>query len=712
QIRHVDREERTVIQDGKRRELEAVRNELVAAAEANGTEVKRAHHERNTPWNMMKSAIEGAHATLTKLEMALMKLDGYERGAWRNAMFRPIADAENARNVMLKDARKKFRELTDGLFAGNAKTDNVQRQNFLAVMKERRDFFSKRVFIPEIKASLTMSQMVSMALNTGNSVNRERLLTGHGWTRAQLDAVMDHLEKKHWDFAQAVGDYIGTYREPSFALHKELTGTEAVAVKAEVVNTKFGQYPGWYYPIVYDKDTGFKAWEREMKSMADSIFGGTSYGVMQTRQGHLKERAKGGTGERLSDDLNVIVKHVFDVAHDVTHRRAVMDIAKLLNDKAIGETIQKYLGPELRRQFKPWLQNIARETNEQYIWATSLLRKARNATTLFYLGWKITTMLMQLVDLPLALVQKGEGGNTARGLALLYGNPLKLPETVRFIREKSAFMDSRMENFDRELRSSVHGLRLVEGTSSRIKKFSMKGIEWMQFGLDMPAWLGAYEAELKKTGDEKRAVAVADSTARQTFGSGSAKDLAFIQRGPELWKLITMFYTAFSAHYNLLARRAGQARKAGWKDVPGLAAYAFILWVVAPALGKLVTGQGPDEEWDSWLWNIALREPFSVLPVGRDIANAVGKPFSFAFTPATKPFEAAINFGEAVYKAIKEDDTEKLGGKTAEFAGQASGGLITSQQIITIGNVWDYMSGDDPDFELRDLFFKKPKDRR
>ena len=598
----------------------------------------------------------------------------------------------------------------------SVKPDDSQRQNFLAAMKERRDFFSKRVFIKEINASLTMSQMVSMALNVGNSVNRERLLTGHGWNRQQLDAVLDRLEKKHWDFVQSVWDYIGTYREPSFALHRELTGTEPVAVKAEVVNTKFGQYAGGYYPIVYDKDTGFKAWERAMKDMGDSVFGGTSYGVMQTRQGHLKERGKGGTGERLSDDLNVIVKHVFDVAHDVTHRRAVMDVAKLLNDKAIGETIQKYLGPELRKEFKPWLQNIARETNEQYIWATSLLRKARNATTIFYMGLKLSTILMQLVDLPIALIQKGEGRNTARGLALLYGKPLKLPETVRFILEKSAFMASRMENFDREFRDSVHGLRLVEGAVSKIKKGSMKPIEWMQFGLDMPVWLGAYEAELKKSGDEKRAVAVADSTVRLTFGSGSAKDLASIQRGSEFKKLITMFYSAFSAHYNLLTRRVNQAKGEGWKAVPGLAWYAFILWIVAPALGKLLTGQGPDEdegeEWDSWLLNIALREPFSVVPIARDVANAVGKPFSFAFTPATRPFDAMLNFTEAVYKAIEEDDYEKLGKKTAEFAGLASGGLITSQQIITIGNVWDYMAGDAPDFELRDLFFKKQKSRR
>lgn len=699
QIRHIDRQERTIIVDGKRRALEAVRNELVTAARANNTEKKRDYFERNTKAQRVRGTLAHTHATLTKLEMALMQLDGYERGAWWNSIFRPIADAENARNAMLREAREEFRKLAGKLFSG---------------MRDRYDFFNKRIFVREIGSTLSMAQMVSMALNVGNSVNRERLLTGHGWTQAQLDAVLAHLEKRHWDFAQGVWDYLNTFREPSFALHRELSGVDPVAVQAEPVRTKFGEYAGGYYPIVYDKDTSFKAWERAMKDMGDALFGGTSHGTMQTRQEHLKARSKGGTGERLSDDLNVIVKHVFDVAHDVTHRRAVMDVAKLLRDKEIGGALEAYLGPELRREFKPWLQNIARETNEQYIWANSLMRKTRNAVTVFYLGFKMTSMLMQVADLPLALAQKGEGKNTARGLGMLYGNPLKLPERLRFIREKSSFMAGRMENFDREFRDSMHGLRLVEGASTKIKKASMKGIEWMQYALDAPVWLGAYEAELAKTGDEKRAVAVADSTVRLTFGSGSAKDLASIQRGAEWKKLITMFYTAFSAHYNLLARRVNQTRKQGWKGVPGLAAYAFVLWVVCPVAGNLLAGRGPDEdeEWSAWLLNIALREPFAVLPVARDVVGAMGTRFDYEFTPAVNAVRSGVRFGEAVYKAIAEDDYRRLGTRTAEFVGMASGGMITSQHIITIGNVWDYMSGEADDFELRDLLFKKQESRR
>jgi hypothetical protein len=143
--------------------------------------------------------------------------------------------------------------------------------------------------------------------------------------------------------------------------------------------------------------------------------------------------------------------------------------------------------------------------------------------------------------------------------------------------------------------------------------------------------------------------------------------------------------------------------------------------VVAPALANLLKGSGPDEdegeEWPSWLLNIALREPFSVIPIARDIASSVGTGFAYEPTPAVKAVKNAVRFGEAVHKGITEDEWEGIGKKTAEFAGIATGmfgagGIITSQGITTIGNVWDYMSGEAYDFQLRDLFFKKQKSRQ
>jgi len=101
-----------------------------------------------------------------------------------------------------------------------------------------------------------------------------------------------------------------------------------------------------------------------------------------------------------------------------------------------------------------------------------------------------------------------------------------------------------------------------------------------------------------------------------------------------------------------------------------------------------------------------------MLPVARDIASGIASGFGYAVTPAETAGKAVVNFGKAVFKAIDEGDTEKLGKPAAELAAVASGGLITKQQITTIGNIMEYMTGEAYDFELRDLFFAKQKSRR
>jgi hypothetical protein len=62
---------------------------------------------------------------------------------------------------------------------------------------------------------------------------RPSLLTGEGWNQRQLDAVLDHMEQKHWNFVQGIWNYIGTFKDQSFALQRDLTGAEKAEVAAD-----------------------------------------------------------------------------------------------------------------------------------------------------------------------------------------------------------------------------------------------------------------------------------------------------------------------------------------------------------------------------------------------------------------------------------------------------------------------------------------------
>ena len=57
-------------------------------------------------------------------------------------------------------------------------------------------------------------------------------------------------------------------------------------------------------------------------------------------------------------------------------------------------------------------------------------------------------------------------------------------------------------------------------------------------------------------------------------------------------------------------------------------------------------------------------------------------------------------------KRVEEEDPERAVKPTIEAVGYALQ-LPLKQPVITLGNIWDYMTGEDPEFEVRDLFFVK-----
>ena len=59
--------------------------------------------------------------------------------------------------------------------------------------------------------------------------------------------------------------------------------------------------------------------------------------------------------------LSVIERHLSEVIHDLTHREAIMQADKFLTSRRIVAAVDETLGPEVRRQFRPWLQHIANE---------------------------------------------------------------------------------------------------------------------------------------------------------------------------------------------------------------------------------------------------------------------------------------------------------------------------------------------------------------
>lgn len=719
QIMTVERNRRKLFTAQGKADLDAVADEIVATVGKfrDAPAVKTVEKE-----NPVTKALKNIHAIHTKVEALCLALDGDRLGPVWEHIYRPITKAEDEQSKRFRAARDELRKLF-----------SVYSRKELAQMRIKKEY------VESIGEKLTKENRLAVALNLGNAVNIERIRSGHGWTDEQIRDVVRPLTRHDWKFVQSVWNYLNTFKEDSFRLQEEVTGIRPKAVEAQPlqVTTADGEtlnQSGGYYPIKYNAEKGVRAFEREQEAMDQELFGGRNYGGAQTRQGHLKERAAGGTGEPLLLELSVITDHIFNVIHDLSYRKAVLDVAKVLRHDKVKKAIRSAVGTEMYNQLKPWLMDVANERQEPMHAVHRMANWARASTSIMQMGWKITTMLAQ----PLGITQTAEVLGykdtvagvkkvydsrfiqqiLGYGLKKVYADPLRLPDLLEETFARSPMMADRIRSYDREIRDMTKKLMPSSGLFGWVDKirdsaFIPMGV--FQMGVDLPTWWGGYTKGLREfNGDEIRAAEYADSVVRMAQGSGSTKDLARVQRGGPLLRLTTMFYSYFNTFYNLAARRFTSLRKDHSPAAVFQAANtALLLWFVPSVLGELAVGRGPDddEEWENWMGMQILQYPFQAVVGIRELASGIFGEYGYQITPAESAPTALVKWFKAVNKALEEEDAEKLARPTAEAVGYLFG-LPMKQPIITVGNVWDYVTGNDPDFYIRDLFFVKPKERR
>ena len=703
QIMTVERNRRKLLTARNKADLDAVAKEIgeSVAAFRKASPVKTVEKE-----NPALKTLKGIHAVHTKIEALCLALDGGKPGPMWEYVYRPITAAEDNQSVRFRGARDALQKLFFNAYS---------RKELFAMRRNRE-------YVESVGEKLTRENMIALALNMGNETNIKRVREGHKWADAQIRDVLARLTRKDWEFVQGVWDYLETFRDESFRLQEDITGMRPQAVEATplTVTTADGEtmtLRGGYYPIKYNSEKGFMAFQREQKEMDREFFGGNSYSAAQTRQGHLKDRARKGTEEPLLLELSVVTDHVFNVIHDLSYRRAVLDVAKVIKHPVVRDAVRGAVGMEMYEELKPWLMDVANERQEPMHAVHRMANWARASSSVMQMGWKVTTMLAQ----PLGLLQTADVigyRDTAAGLKKVYSNPLRLPELLDETFARSPMMAERMRSFDREIRDMTKKLMPSSGLFGwvdKIRDSAFLPIGVIQMGVDLPTWWGGYIRGLREFhGDETRAAEYADSIVRMSQGSGGTKDLARVQRGGPLLRLATMFYSYFNTFYNLTARRFTELRlDRSPAAVFRAANTALLLWFLPSVLGELVAGRGPDddEEWAEWIGMQILQYPFQAVVGVRDLASGIFGEYGYQITPAESAPASLVKWFKAVNRALEEEDAGGLAKPTAEAAGYLFS-LPMKQPIITVGNIWDYVTGEDPDFYVRDLLFVKPKDRR
>lgn len=702
-IEHLANLKSQLLSKKDKRDLQEAADALVASIEAHH-KLKDEVLEFAPNWRKrLKDFTGGFFAEHTKMEFLFTWLDGEQAlgEAWRT-LFKPLADAEHEEAQLMRVAKSEL----DRLFGAYTKAERAK--------------WSRKFDVPELGASFTKASLISMAFNMGNAYNREVMVRGyaaHGWTEAKVQAVLDRmLDKRDWDTVQGIWDHINSYWPAIAQMQRDLTGLEPEKVEALEVKTKFGTYAGGYYPIKYDAELSWRQSVQDEKQNVTELFGG-NFMRPQTRKGHTQARTDSG-GKPVLLDLSVLTGHVTNVIHDLTHRRPVMDVDRLVQHPAVRDAIQRSAGRQMYKQLRPWLQGIAGDYRQPGSKWEAILNRARMGAAVVNMGWKITTAIVQ----PLGYLQTVDHIGpkyAALGLKRFYGNPLQMKARAEWAMSKSEQLRGRQRTFDRDVRDTLKALspggRIEQ---AKVSFFYLTGL--MDMSVSVPGWLGAYQKAIDgavdgvPAGDDGAAIDYADSVLRMSQSSGAAKDLSEIQRG-QVSRLFTVFYSYFNALYNLFARRIGMTRSV--KDMPRFAASMFMLWFVPAILSEMVSGRGPgeDEEPEDWLsrtWYIWALYPLNSIVGIRDMVSALG-PYGYDASPLFDAFEQTMKAVSRIgANATEDEEFDRDDVKAALLASSYWLGLPGRQTWITGSYLYDWMTGQDEpeDWQeaVRNIAFARP----
>lgn len=663
---------------------------------------------------VVKGAMDDATGSHIKIEGLLDYLDGgAAKGIFWESIFKPMADADESEQKIMAEFAEKFNEILKTY-----------------TRKELKNF-KKWKYRDEIGTKLSHNQILGIALNWGNEGNRIALLNaeayqGWNWTADSIQALLDnHLTEKDAEAVQAIWDMIdGLWPEIS-KLEREMTGTVPEKIDPIPLTIAGVDLKGGYYPLKYDPAHSARQAALGEKKAAESLIAG-QFASTATKKGHTKERIGSGGGAPVLEMDSVLAGHVRDVVHDLTHRRAIIDVMRIIQDKTFRRLLENTAGSKFHTELRTWLRDIAKP---EFHLPVGLLEKIvshfKQGTTIVSLGLKFTTALIQ----PLGYTQSIEliGYKYAvKEFARWFANPVAWKKDWEFVSKNSVMMTNRATNMDRDMRDAM--LKLTgTGRQKSFARHYFALIAMMDMYVSIPTWLAAYRKAMDgnakgiEKGDHESAIRYGDKAVRMSQSSGSVKDLARIQRGAPMHQSFTMFYSYFSAFHTLMWRRKKLSGHLTLKSGMELTNSLILLAFIPAVLGPYILGQNDEDEGflEAAIKN-SIAYPFLGIVGLRDIVNYFRTDYGYSGTPVAGTMEALLYSITAASDAVTnmlpfaEEDPEwtRADWKNTVVSAGAIFKWPTRQLWMSGEYLWDWMQDDlDGDFNLYEFLLTGDKEK-
>lgn len=646
------------------------------------------------------------HAQLLKMDYLARLLDGLKDGGPWMRMMAQAQDAENDLQARSQAATQQFLALT--------------RAHYTPA--QFRDLLSKRIYIEAIGDNRTKAQIISAALNVGNEYNRDALMRGEGWDERKLSAVLGHLDDNDWTFVQALWNYVGQWKEESFALDERTRGSRPPEVIAAPFTLPSGRtLSGGYWPVAFDTERSDVAAQREAQSTIIGEYGG-AFRQAATNRGRLKGRV-GTKGQALSSDfMAVLARHVHDSLRDITHRELVITMRKVKADRELRNMIARVAGRDAVRALDEWTHRIAARTPASVFGDYGRLPAyLRRAATSHAMGFKVSVATLNLLGHLQAIPRNGVIAQMKQaGLSVAVGLPdllrrhamaiatgeKEVSSRLALVYEKSEMMRNRRNTFDRDI-NEVKGDIVGRREGSVLPKQLEDTLQILNAYTDqvvaVPTWLAAYESakngKVDGVSGEEASVTYADSVVRMTISAGATKDLAAMIASNNQWqRLVTMFMGWASGYYNQLFTEQFPGVASGKISLARFTANMIWIWLLPSVITAIFYGQAEkrddEDEWQFWarMSLSGLTYPLQTIPVVRDLMSTL----VLGYRPQN-PLTATIDRAGKFALALERQDERQMVKQGYLLAGQLTG--VPAQAYVTGDYMSDLIRGEEEPLE-------------
>ena len=572
QLEHLGRLKNRLLSNQAKRSYQEVRDELADTLDASAkAQHRKAQERREAATGLQKAGalLRGGYwAHLKTATIVRMFDNGQDGGAFFTHFLLPLKQAADKEAAMQAEVSEKLYEVLKPLakHTGRLKNRIGGKTHYQGL------------------GELTREQLFAVALNMGNAGNIQRLLDGEGWRMEDVQrALSSTLTAEEWQAVQGVWDLLESYRPQIAELERRMTGVEpewveARPFKAVAADGTGIEMRGGYYPAKYDREGSGAAEKNEATTDAKAQTAAAGLAAA-TRRTFTKQRVNEVKGRPLRLSLNVAYDAFNEIIHDLTHREAIADANRLLNSYTLDTKIRQYYGADAKRQLSRAIADIAQGNSGAAQALDGWAGRARQNVSVAGLGFNIVSAALQLTGWIPAITRVGFA-NTAKALMTYAAHPIA---ATRGANEMSVMMANRSRTRFRELNDVANSVNSQNGVKAFIRRYAYWLMMRMQQVTDTIVWHGAMMKALDAGRSEAEAVQLADQTVLDTQGGGQTKDLSWVERGDEVRKLFTVFYSYMNTALNMGAASIATQRSKG-----KMAAELMLIWVIPTALNAMM----------------------------------------------------------------------------------------------------------------------------